>query len=89
MQGITHIYLSENPHILSDLSEPHEEEGKLSFFKNVYKTPSDRVEGRKGALFQVVPFPNCPKCYGRHIESCSIGMTKEQSNVDVLFRDSA
>jgi hypothetical protein len=78
MQGITHIYLSENPHILSDLSEPHEEEGKLSFyFKNIYKTPSETVEGRKGALFQAVPFPNCPKCYGRHTKSHSIGMTKE------------
>jgi hypothetical protein len=41
------------------------------------KTPSDKVEERKGALFQAVPFLNCPKLFGRHFVSCSIGMTKE------------
>jgi hypothetical protein len=42
------------------------------------KTLSDRVEERKGALFQAVPFLNCPKLFGRHFESRSTGMTKEQ-----------
>jgi hypothetical protein len=53
------------------------------------KTPSDRVEERKGALFQAVPFLNCPKLFGRYFESRSTGMTKEQSTVDVLSRDYA
>jgi hypothetical protein len=30
----------------------------------------------KGALFHAVPFFNCLKVYGRHIESCSIGMAR-------------
>jgi hypothetical protein len=30
----------------------------------------------KGALFHVVLFFNCPKFYGRHIESCSTGMIR-------------
>jgi hypothetical protein len=53
------------------------------------KTPSDRVEERKGALFQVVPFLNCPKLFSRHFESCSTSMTKEQYTIDVLSRDYA
>jgi hypothetical protein len=31
----------------------------------------------KGAQFQAVPFLNYPKWYGRHLESHSVGMTKE------------
>jgi hypothetical protein len=37
----------------------------------------------KGALFHVVPFFNCPKFYGRHIESYSTGMTR---NGSVMFK---
>jgi hypothetical protein len=44
----------------------------------------------KGALFHVVPFFNYPKFYGRHIESCSIGMTRNglvpMSCLTVMFK---
>jgi hypothetical protein len=44
----------------------------------------------KGALFHVVPFFNYLKVYGRHIESCSIGMTRNglvlMSCLTVMFK---
>jgi hypothetical protein len=44
----------------------------------------------KGALFHAIPFFNCPKFYGRHIESCSIGMTRNglvlMSCLTVMFK---
>jgi hypothetical protein len=54
MQGIIHSCLSENskiPHIMSDLSVPHEGEGQLSFhFKDIYKAPSDRLKEERGSV---------------------------------------
>jgi hypothetical protein len=44
----------------------------------------------KGALFHAVLFFNCPKFYGRHIKSCSIGMTRNglvlMSGLIVMFK---
>jgi hypothetical protein len=43
---------------MSALSEPHEGEGKLSFyFKTYTKTPSDRAEGRKELYFKLFHSP--------------------------------
>jgi hypothetical protein len=55
-----------------------EEKVSYVFILKMYtQTPSDRVEERKAALFQAVPFLNCLKLFGRHFESRSTGMTKE------------
>jgi hypothetical protein len=44
----------------------------------------------KGALFHAVLFFNCPKFYGRHVESCSTGMTRNDlvlmSCLTVMFK---
>jgi hypothetical protein len=44
----------------------------------------------KGALFHTIPFFNCPKFYGRHIESCNTGMTRNglvlMSCLTVMFK---
>jgi hypothetical protein len=44
----------------------------------------------KGALFHAIPFFNYPKFYGRHIDSCSIGTTRNglvlMSYLTVMFK---
>jgi hypothetical protein len=44
----------------------------------------------KGALFHAIPFFNCPKFYGRHIESYGIGMIRNglllMSYLTVMFK---
>jgi len=57
--------------------------GKLSFsLQKYYKTPRDKVEGKENSILYYSIF-NFSKFYGRHFESCSIGMTWNKSG-DVL-----
>jgi hypothetical protein len=66
---------------LSDLRVPHEEDGKLCFYFKKYKiftkTPSDRVERRKGLCFKLFHSSTAQSVMVDTFESHSVGMTKE------------